>query len=92
LTPRAVERLENSKFRGLEGIDPATILTVPEKYNLKYVLSNDKFYDPILYFWMAPLATGNWDGLGKVECSPVIKYLHEDVPLYQKLMWELFRC
>jgi hypothetical protein len=41
--------LENSKLRGLEGIDPATILTVPEKYNLKYVLSNDKFYDPILY-------------------------------------------
>jgi len=52
LTTRAVERLENSKYSGVEGIGSLQqFLAVPEKYNLKYVFSNDKFYDPILYFW-----------------------------------------
>ena len=51
LTTRAIERLENSKFRGVEGIGSLQqFLTVPEKYNLKYIFSNDKFYDPLLYF------------------------------------------
>ncbi|MGB5944323.1 MAG: hypothetical protein WBG71_15670 [Leeuwenhoekiella sp.] len=51
LTTRAIERLENSKFRGVEGLGSLQqFLTVPEKYNLKYVFSNDKFYDPLLFF------------------------------------------
>ena len=46
LTTRAIERLENSKFRGIEGIGSLQqFLTIPEKYHLKYVFSNDKFYD-----------------------------------------------
>jgi hypothetical protein len=92
LTSRAVERLENSKFRGLEGIGSLQqFLTVPEKYNLKYVFSNDKFYDPILYFcgWhrLTQLENGImvWE---KLNVPPVSKILpFDDVPLHQKLMW-----
>ena len=51
LTTRAVERLENSKYRGLEGLGSLQqFLTVPEKFNLKFIFSNDKFYDPLLHF------------------------------------------
>ena len=92
LTSRAVERLENSKFRGMEGIGSLQqFLTVPEKYNLKYVFSNDKFYDPILYFcgWhrLSQLENGImvWE---KLNVPPLSKVLpKEDVPRYQKLMW-----
>ncbi len=92
LTSRAIERLENSKFRGIEGIGSLQqFLTVPEKYNLKYVFSNDKFYDPILYFcgWhrLAQLENGImvWEKLNVPPLSKILPF--EDVPLYQKLMW-----
>jgi len=92
LTTRAVERLENSKFRGIEGIGSLQqFLTVPEKYNLKYVFSNDKFYDPILYFcgWhrLTQLENGImvWE---KLNVQPLSKILpKEDVSLLLKLMW-----
>ncbi|WP_130735759.1 hypothetical protein [Flavobacterium sp. J27] len=92
LTTRAVERLENSKFRGIEGIGSLQqFLTVPEKYNLKYVFSNDKFYDPILYFcgWhrLTQLENGImvWE---KLNVQPLSKILpKEDVSLALKLMW-----
>lgn len=92
LTSRAVERLENSKFRGLEGIGSLQqFLTVPEKYNLKYVFSNDKFYDPILYYcgWhrIGLLENGImvWE---KISVKPLSKILPEDdIPVFLKLMW-----
>lgn len=92
LTSRAVERLDNSKFRGIEGIGSLQqFLTVPEKYNLKYVFSNDKFYDPILYFcgWhrLSQLENGImvWE---KLNIPPLSKILpKDDVPIFQKLMW-----
>ena len=92
LTTRAVERLENSKFRGVEGIGSLQqFLTVPEKYNLKYVFSNDKFYDPILYFcgWhrLTQLENGImvWE---KLNVQPLSKILpKEDVSVVLKLMW-----
>ena len=92
LTSRAIERLENSKFRGMEGIGSLQqFLTVPEKYNLKYVFSNDKFYDPILYFcgWhrLSLLENGImvWE---KLNIAPLPKVLPKDeVPMYLKLMW-----
>lgn len=92
LTSRAVERLENSKFRGVEGIGSLQqFLTVPEKYHLKYIFSNDKFYDPILYFtgWhrLQQLENGIivWERAG---ISPLPKILpKEDVSLVLKLMW-----
>ncbi|MBL7729037.1 MAG: hypothetical protein JNM68_15180, partial [Dinghuibacter sp.] len=51
LTTRPVERLENAKFTGDEGLASLTdFLTNAEKYSLKYVFSNDRYYDPLLYF------------------------------------------
>ena len=94
LTTRAVERLENSKFRGVEGIGSLQqFLTVPEKYNLKYVFSNDKFYDPILYFcgWQRLRQLENgimvWE---KLNVPPLSNILPKDsTPMFQKLMWGL---
>ncbi|WP_459209570.1 hypothetical protein [Aquimarina rhabdastrellae] len=92
LTTRAIERLENSKFRGVEGIGSLQqFLTVPEKYNLKYIFSNDKFYDPILYFsgWQRlPMLENGimvWEKLNVPPLSTILPY--EDAPLVLKLMW-----
>jgi len=92
LTSRAVERLENSKYRGIEGIGSLQqFLTVPEKYHLKYVFSNDKFYDPLLYFtgWhrLSLLENGIhvWEKAGIVPLPSVLP--KDDVPLFQKLLW-----
>ncbi len=94
LTTRAVERLENSKFRGVEGIGSLQqFLTVPEKYSLKYVFSNDKFYDPILYFcgWQRLRQLENgimvWEKLNVPPLSTILP--KEDVATFQKLMWGL---
>ncbi len=92
LTTRAVERLENSKFRGIEGLGSLQqFLTVPEKYHLKYVFSNDKFYDPILYFcgWQRLRQLENgimvWE---KLNVKPLASILPKDeIPLFQKLLW-----
>ena len=92
LTTRAVERLENSKFRGVEGIGSLQqFLTVPEKYHLKYVFSNDKFYDPLLYFtgWhrLQRLENGIvvWEREGVPPLPSILP--KDDVPTYQKLLW-----
>ncbi|WP_025741609.1 membrane protein [Aquimarina pacifica] len=94
LTTRAVERLENSKYRGIEGIGSLQqFLTVPEKYNLKYVFSNDKFYDPILYFcgWQRLRQLENgimvWEKLNVPPVSTILP--KEEVATFQKLMWGL---
>lgn len=92
LTTRAVERLENAKFLGVEGLGSLQqFLTVPNKYNIKFIFSNDKFYDPILYFcgWerIKPLANGIavWQRLG-IKPIPDIKP-YKDYPSWQRIMW-----
>ncbi|NJB71036.1 hypothetical protein GGR42_001498 [Saonia flava] len=92
LTTRAIERIENSKFRGVEGIGSLQqFLTVPEKYNLKYIFSNDKFYDPILYFcgWhrLQQLENGImvWEKLNVPPLPSIIS--KDDVSTTLKLMW-----
>ena len=92
LTTRAVERLENSKFRGIEGIGSLQqFLTVPEKYNLKYVFSNDKFYDPILYFcgWQRLRQLENgimvWERLNVPPMSSILP--KDEVATWQKILW-----
>ncbi|MCW5518604.1 hypothetical protein J1N09_02045 [Aureitalea sp. L0-47] len=92
LTSRAVERLENSKFRGVEGLGSLQqFLAVPEKYHLKYIFSNDKFYDPLLYF-------SGWHRLQRLENGIVVwekegvsplpsRVARDDIPVYQALMW-----
>ena len=92
LTTRAIERLENSKYKGVEGIGSLQqFLTIPEKYNLKYIFSNDRFYDPILYFcgWQRLMRLNNgimvWE---KLNIKPLSFNLpREEVPLWQKTMW-----
>ena len=92
LTTRAIERLENSKFRGIEGIGSLQqFLTVPEKYNLKYIFSNDKFYDPILYYcgWQRLQQLENgimvWEKLNVPPIPAIIP--KEDVSTTLKIMW-----
>ncbi|PWG06794.1 hypothetical protein [Polaribacter aquimarinus] len=92
LTTRPIERLENSKFKGVAGIGSLQqFLTTPEKYNLKYVFSNDKFYDPILYFcgWqrLPPLENGImvWEKLNVPPLSSILP--KEDVAKSLKLLW-----
>ncbi|MFY9244082.1 MAG: hypothetical protein WAO74_13775 [Polaribacter sp.] len=92
LTTRPIERLENSKFKGVEGIGSLQqFLTTPEKYNLKYIFSNDKFYDPILYFcgWqrLPQLENGImvWEKLNVPPLSSILP--KDDVSTWQKILW-----
>jgi hypothetical protein len=92
LTTRPIERLENSKFKGVEGIGSLQqFLTTPEKYNLKYIFSNDKFYDPILYFcgWQRLRQLENgimvWEKLNVPPLSTILP--KDDVATWLKLLW-----
>ncbi len=92
LTTRPIERLENSKFKGVAGIGSLQqFLTTPEKYNLKYIFSNDKFYDPILFFcgWqrLSYLENGImvWEKLNVPPLSTVLP--KEDVATWIKIIW-----
>ena len=92
LTTRPIERLENSKFKGVAGIGSLQqFLTTPEKYNLKYIFSNDKFYDPILYFcgWQRLRQLENgilvWERLNVPPISSILP--KEDVAKWQKILW-----
>lgn len=92
LTTRAVERLENSKFLGIEGIGSLQqFLTIPDKYNLKYIFSNDKFYDPILYFcgWQRLRQLENgvmvWEKLNVPPVSVILPRI--DISTWQKIHW-----
>ncbi len=92
LTTRPIERLENSKFKGVEGIGSLQqFLTTPEKYNFKYIFSNDKFYDPILYFcgWQRLRQLENgiqvWEKLNVPPLSAILP--KEDVSKWQKILW-----
>ncbi len=92
MTTTSVERLEGAKFRGIPGIGSLQqFLNVPEKYNLKYIFSNDNFYDPLLYFY-------GWHRIGTLE-NDIMVWEREDIPvlpavlprreipLYQRIMF-----
>ncbi|NNL16341.1 MAG: hypothetical protein HKO81_06845 [Flavobacteriaceae bacterium] len=92
LTTRPIERLENSKFKGVAGIGSLQqFLTTPEKYNLKYIFSNDKFYDPILYFcgWQRLRQLENgimvWERLNVPPLSSILP--KDDVAKWLKVLW-----
>jgi hypothetical protein len=89
LTSRPVERLENAKFNGREGLASLNdFLTASEKYSLKYVFSNDRYYDPLLYYtgWTRTIRLENgimvWEKgnistiqpLKPTEVNPILKY------------------
>ena len=94
LTTRAVERLENVKYCGIEGLETLKqFLSNPDKFHLKYIFSNDKFYDPLLYFsgWHRVRKLDNgimvWE---REDVSPLPSVLpRKEIPTYQTLMWGL---
>lgn len=76
LTRYSVERLENSKYMGVPGLGSLEqFLVEADRYNLKYVFSNDQFYDPLLHFtgWQRMLRLSNgivvWE---KQNIPPII--------------------
>jgi len=73
MTTRPLERLENSKFKGLQGLGSLQqFLTIPEKYYLKFIFSNDKFYDPILYY-------SGWERVQRLE-NGIMLWQKQDIP------------
>jgi hypothetical protein len=92
LTTRPVERLENSKFQGIAGIGSLQqFLTTPDKYNLKYIFSNDKFYDPLLYFcgWQRLPRLENgirvWE---RLNVPPLPSTLPKGIkPIWMRVLW-----
>ncbi|MFN8357544.1 MAG: hypothetical protein U0Y10_24005 [Spirosomataceae bacterium] len=92
MTSQPLERLENSKFKGIQGIGSLQqFLTIPEKYHLKFIFSNDKFYDPILYF-------AGWERVQRLENGIMVWQKHDvpplpsvlpkrELPHFQKIMW-----
>ena len=88
----SVERLENSKYMGVPGLASLNqFLTNAEKFHLKYVFSNDEFYDPVLHYtgWNPLTLLKNgvrvWEKPG-VSALPKIRKRRE-LPEYQKKMW-----
>ncbi len=92
LNTSPVERLEGSKYAGIPGIGSLQqILAIPEKYNLKYIFSNDQFYDPLLFFsgWhrLQRLENGImvWE---RADIPPLPAVLpRRDIPVFQSVMW-----
>lgn len=88
----SVERLENSKYMGVPGLASLNqFLTNAEKFHLKYVFSNDEFYDPVLHYtgWNQVTRLNNgirvWE---KPDISPLPAVrARRELPRYQKLMW-----
>ncbi len=73
LTTTPIERLEGAKYSGVPGIGSLQqFLAVPDKYNLKYVFSNDQFYDPLLFF-------SGWHRVNRLE-NGVVVWEREDIP------------
>ncbi len=94
LTTRPVERLENAKFNGDEGLASLTdFLTKSEKYNLKYVFSNDRYYDPLLYYagWSRTIMLENgimvWE---KGNISTIKPIKPKDIKPVLKKAWGIF--
>lgn len=92
LTRFSVERLENAKYLGVPGLGSLRqFLVNAERYNLKYVFSNDAFYDPLLHFtgWTRLNRLGNgitvWE---KPDIPPLPAVLpRRDIPAAHVLMW-----
>lgn len=92
LTSTPVERLEGAKYRGVPGIGSLQqFLAVPGKYHLKFVFSNDRFYDPLLAFsgWhrLEVLANGIqvWE---REDIAPLPTELpSREIPGWQRALW-----
>ncbi|GHF46468.1 hypothetical protein HNQ07_002406 [Deinococcus metalli] len=92
MTTTPVERLEGAKYTGVPGLASLTqFLTMPEKYNLRFILSNDAFYDPMLHAlgWERQgVLPGNimvWEHPG-IPALPT-RLPRRELPAWQRLMW-----
>ena len=92
LTTSPIERLEGAKYAGIPGLGSLEqFITFSEKYQLKYIYSNDQFYDPLLFF-------SGWHRLNRLE-NGLMVWEKEDIPplperlppkfipIYQRVMW-----
>jgi len=92
LTTRAVERIENSKYLGEEGLGALRqFLSVPERYHLKYIFNNDKYYETVLSFYgwtkLKPLSN-NIDVWERKDVNTLPTILpRKDIPQIQKFLW-----
>jgi hypothetical protein len=92
LTSRPVERLEGAKYSGVPGIGSLQqFVSVPSRYSLKFIFSNDHFYDPLLHFtgWHQLLILQNgvtvWE---KSDVPPVSTDVPDrEIPMWQRRMW-----
>ena len=94
LTTRPVERLENAKFSGQDGLASLNdFLTYSEKYSLKYIFSNDRYYDPLLYYtgWSRTIRLENgimvWE---KGNISTIKPVVPKEVKPILKKAWGIF--
>jgi hypothetical protein len=94
LTTRPVERLENAKFAGKDGLASLKdFLSNAEKYNLKYVFSNDRYYDPLLYYngWSRTIRLENgimvWE---KGNISTIKPLAPKPLSPVLKIIWGVF--
>jgi hypothetical protein len=75
LTRFSVERLENAKYLGVPGLGSLQQFIVnADQYHLKYIFSNDAFYDPLLYF-------NGWTRLNRLQNGVTIWERPDITPL-----------
>ncbi|MGB7337926.1 MAG: FxLYD domain-containing protein, partial [Phototrophicaceae bacterium] len=92
MTTTPIERMDGAKYQELPGLGTLhQILSNPQRYNLKYIFSNDGFYDPVLHFY-------GWHRLGALD-NGIMVWERADVPPlpnaipqtaypdWQRLMW-----
>ena len=92
LTRFSIERLENAKYLGVPGLGSLEQFIVnTDRYNLKYIFSNDEFYDPLLFFngWNRINRLGNgivvWE---KPNVKPLSRLqARGHIPLNHAVMW-----
>ena len=92
LTNYAVERLENSKFAGVPGLASlGQFLTNADVFHLKYIFSNDEYYDPLLHYtgWNPITRLGNGMVVWEKSNIPPLPDIRAKrvMPRYQVLMW-----
>ncbi len=79
LTRFSVERLENAKYLGVPGLGSLEQFIVnADHYHLKYIFSNDEFYDPLLFF-------NGWNRLNRLQNGIVVWEKPDVTPLPQYL-------
>lgn len=90
LVSSPVERLDGAKFAGVAGIETLTsLLSDPYDHGLKFVFSNDEFYDPLLHYtgWVTAGRLLNgvmvWERAG----VPVPEPVSPEPATTQGIMW-----